>query len=935
MADRNLRIRMLLEAADKVTRPLRDMAQGSSRLAQSLRATRDRLKDIQRAQSDIGGFRELKAGVRLTEQAMQAAQTRVGALAREIQQTENPTRAMTREFERARREAQQLSRQHDAESRELQTLRDRLRAAGVSTGDLARHERELRDRAADTNRELEEQTRRVDQVSDRQRRFGAARDRFARGQGMATGMAAGGAASLATGAALARPIIGGVEQAQQFQSGMTDIAQKANLTRAQAEKMGASLLVAARAANQMPADLQKGVDTLSGFGLDPRQAVEMMKPIGRGATAYKAEIDDLSAAAFAANDNLKVPVAQTARVIDIMAEAGKAGAFEIKDMAGAFPALTAGYQALGQTGTGAVADLAAALQIARKGAGDSATAANNVANIIQKIASPATIKAFARFGIDLPSALKKAYAEGKTPLEAIAELTRKATGGDLGKIGFLFEDAQVHQGLRPIIQNLEEYRAIRAKAAAANGTTDADFAERMKDSAEETRALKVNAEALGISLSATLLPTVNAIARRAGAFANRLSAWSQRHPALTRAIVLTAAGLSALFIALGIGAIALAGIVGPMYLFAAASTYTGIALLPIIGIAAAVVAGIVLLAGAAYLIYRNWGALSGFFSGLWGAIQSRFAAAADAVTGVFRGIWAGVKSLFSMSLGDVLNNIVYFHAYALGALFRFGGTVAGWLTGTLPGLLASGWSAAWSMFTGAISASWSWLTTRLPVMLANGWNVAWNAFKSAMRAAFVTLPTMFADFGVMIITGLWNGLKSAPGRLFNAGVQLANSLAGGFRAGAKIRSPSRVFMALGGHIIGGLNSGLDRDSDGAVNRISRLTRDMAAAAALPVFGAGGLLSPNVAAAGAFAARGSGISIAADGPAGLPDGASARGAAAGSAPASVQYITIKIYGAAGQNPGDIGKAVRDALEDARREQAANNRSNFADRPDWED
>lgn len=624
MADRNLRIRMLLEAGDRVTRPLRDIAQGSTRAAQALKATRDRLKEIERAQADVGGFRELKAGLRTTDQALQAAQTRVGQLAREMQQTASPTRAMTREFERAKREAQELSRQHDTETRELQTLRDRLRAAGVATRDLARHERQLCDRASDTNRELQEQTRRLEQASDRQRRFGAARDRFARGQGLATGMAAGGAASLATGAALARPIIGGVEQAQAFQSGMTDIAQKANLTREQAARMGKSLLIAARAANQMPADLQKGVDTLSGFGLDPTKATQMMRPIGRAATAYKAEIDDLSAAAFAANDNLKVPIEQTGKVIDIMAEAGKAGAFEIKDMAGAFPALTAGYQALGQTGTGAVADLSAALQIARKGAGDSATAATNVSNIIQKIASPATIKAFSRFGIDLPNALKRAYADGKTPLEAIAELTKKATGGDLGKIGFLFEDAQVQQGLRPLIQNLEEYRRIRAQAGAANGTTDSDFAERMKDSAEQTKQLKVNAAALAISLGNTLLPTVNAVLGRVGAFAGRLSAWSQRHPALTRAIVLTAGGLSALFIVLGIGAIALAGIVGPMYAFAAAATYTEMALLPIIGIAAAIVAGIVLLGAAAYLIYSNWGAISGWFAGMWQTVKATF-----------------------------------------------------------------------------------------------------------------------------------------------------------------------------------------------------------------------------------------------------------------------------------------------------------------------
>ncbi len=804
MADRSLKIKMLLEAGDKVTRPLRDIANGSTRAAQALRATRDRLKEIERAQADVGGFRELKAGLRTTEQSMQAAQTRVGQLAREMEQTANPTRKMTREFEKAKREEQQVTRQHELDARELQELSLRLHSAGVDVDDLASHQRRLRTEAMQTNRELQEQGRRLEQASDRQRRFGAARDRFTRGQGMATGMAAGGAASLATGMVMARPILGGIEQAQEFQSGMTDIAQKANLTRAQADKMGASLLVASRAANQMPADLQKGVDTLSGFGLDPTKATQMMKPIGRAATAYKAEIDDLSAAAFAANDNLKVPISQTGKVIDIMAEAGKAGAFEIKDMAGAFPALTAGYQALGQTGTGAVADLAAALQIARKGAGDSASAATNVSNIIQKISSPATIKAFSKFGIDLPKALKKAYAEGKTPLEAIAELTKKATGGDLGKLGFLFEDSQVQQGLRPIIQNLEEYRAIRAKAQAANGTTDTDFAERMKDSAEQTKALKVNAAALGISMGNVLLPTVNDASERASKFAARLDEWSQRHPTLTKAVVLTAAGLSALFVVLGIGAIVLAGIVGPMYLFAAAATYTQMSLLPIIGIALAIVAGIALLAAGVYLIYANWGAISGWFANLWN----------------------GLKAIVNGALG-------------------------------------------------------------------------W----------FASLPSRFGEFGRNMITGMINGITGMLGQLKATIVGAASSAANWFKSKLGIHSPSRVFAGFGGFMMEGLSNGIEGGAGEPVRRLDRLSRQMTAAiavgTAVPAMAAG---MPAV---------------------GAPGGIRAGGIVAASAP-----VTIHVHAAPGQSAEDIAKAVRVEWENLQRQQAANGRSAFADKPDWE-
>ncbi|MGU3314249.1 phage tail tape measure protein [Sphingomonas sp. M6A6_1c] len=342
--DRDLRIRMLLEATDRVTRPLRDIAGGSRTATAAVAQVKQRLDQLKRTSDDIDAFRKLKTEMRGSESAMQQAQTRVAALARQMQEASSPSRQLARDFEKAKREAAALRGEHERQGELLQQMRDRLRAAGVGTADLARHERDLRAAINRTNRELTEQSDRLQRADSRARRFASARASFGRVQGMATGLAAGGAASIGVGMTIARPILGGIGEAQKYESVMTDIAQKANLSRVQAAAMGRELLGAARAANQLPDALQEGVDTLAGFGLDPRQAVAMMKPIGRAATAYKAEIADLSAAAFAANDNLKVPIQQTGRVIDVMAEAGKQGAFEIKDMAGAFPALTAGYR---------------------------------------------------------------------------------------------------------------------------------------------------------------------------------------------------------------------------------------------------------------------------------------------------------------------------------------------------------------------------------------------------------------------------------------------------------------------------------------------------------------------------------------------------------------------------------------------------------------
>jgi TP901 family phage tail tape measure protein len=874
VADRNLRIRMLLEASDRVTRPLRDIAGGSTRAGQALKITRDRLKEIGRAQQDVGDFRELKAGLRTTEQAMQAAQTRVGQLAREMQATDSPTKKLAADFARAKREAQQLGQQHESESRRLQELRDRLRAAGVATNDLARHERDLRQQARATNEELAEQERRLQAATGRSQRMARARDGFGRVQGAAVGLAASGASGIATGMALGRPLIAAIGDAQTYESVMTDIGQKADLSREASAQMGRNLLVAASKANQLPEALQQGVDVLAGFGLDPRQAVEMMTPIGRAATAYKAEIADLASASFAAHDNLKVPLEDTARMIDVMAQAGKSGAFEVKDMAAYFPTLTAAYQGLGQTGVAAGGDLSAALQIVRKGAGDSATAAGNLNNILQKITSPATVRAFKKMGVDLPNSLKKLYAEGKTPIEAISELTNKTLKGDLSKLGYLFEDAQVQQGLRPLIQNMEEYRRIRAEAMGAKGTTDTDFADRLNDSAEKTKRWTITSQRLSRTLGGMLMPTINALSDRASAFLERANAWAEANPQLAKGAAIAAGVLAALFLVLGGGAIAIAGILAP---FAALTFVAGafnIAMLPMIGIVAAVIAGIALLAGAAYLLYSNWGGISAWFSGLWASVKSISATA-----------WADISTAFDGGLWGVLAMLFRWGGAALGALWSIGSALMPKLWGALSAGVAWGIGAApglFGMLMGAIKA------------------VVWNGL--------LLLPRLAVQFGVNTVRGFVSGMRQMFGFLRGGINGMAQSAVDWFKAKLGIHSPSRVFMALGGHMMTGLANGIGEAEHAPIARLEKLSRRVVGAVST------GLTVPAMAAGTAQAPPSSAGTF---------------------SPAALSSVTIQIYPTPQQSPQDIARAVAAELD--RRESAAQarNRSSFTRSEGWEE
>ncbi len=433
---------------------------------------------------------------------------------------------------------------------ELSDLRKRMEESAGGTDDMVAQERRLQDALAKTTERLQQQKTAMARQSRADSDGERARD--------------AGGKNILIGASIAAPLILAGKAAMDFQSGMSDIRIKANLTADDTARLKQNILDAATAAKQLPEDMRTGVDVLAGAGMDPREAVKMMQPIGKAATAGFGEIEDLSRTSFAAVDNLKVPVNQISAALDAMAAAGNAGNFEMKDMAQYFPTLTAQAQALGQHGVGAVADLAAALEIARKGTGDSASAATNLQNLMAKINSKDAAKNFAAFGIDLAKGLKKAAAEGKTPIEAISELASKAVKGDLSKIPLLFQDMQVQQALLPLIQNLDEYRKLRAASMNAKGTVDAAFNIKTNEAAANAKALTGAIGQLAITVGDRLLPQATALVQQTTQIVTGAINWSEKHKGLTNILIETAVAIAGVNLALGAGRVAYGTVIGPL-----------------------------------------------------------------------------------------------------------------------------------------------------------------------------------------------------------------------------------------------------------------------------------------------------------------------------------------------------------------------------------
>lgn len=341
-----------------------------------------------------------------------------------------------------------------------------------------------------------------------------------------------------------------VKAAVEFETVLEDIGQKLNFGQERFAEFGAKASKISKETTQGVLDVAKGFDTLAGLGASESQAEAIMKINGKAATAYRASLDDLNNAGYAAMDNLKIADGAYKDLVDGMAEAGKAGAFELKDMAQYFPALTAGYASLKQTGVSAAVDIAAALQITRKGAGDASSAATNLGNVLQKITSPQTRKAFANMGVDLEKELAKAAKAGMTPIEAISEITSRTLGGDMSKLGDLFQDAQVQQGLRPLIANIDLYRKIRADAMKASGTVEADYARRLETAGGKMAKLKVQAQGFKVAVGAALLPGLSDLADALSPVVERIVQFAEANPRLVKTVVMVTGGLIGLKVAL-------------------------------------------------------------------------------------------------------------------------------------------------------------------------------------------------------------------------------------------------------------------------------------------------------------------------------------------------------------------------------------------------
>ena len=310
-------------------------------------------------------------------------------------------------------------------------------------------------------------------------------------------------------------------------------------------------------------------------------------------------------------------------------------------------------------------------------------------------------------------------------------------------------------------------------------------------------------------------------------------------------------------------------------------------------------AAIAAIAIAAFLIYKNWGAVKSFFIGLWDGIQDGIRPVLPLLEMIAFGwqqIWDVVKGFFSdfFSSNDEASESAqgfgYIIGYILGSILNIGPMILdGWrmIFDGIFSLVGSAWEQIKTAFDGGLLGILGLILNWSPI------GAFYSAFAAVLSWFGIELPGKFTEFGSNIISGLWNGLKAKFEEVKAWFSGVAGWFSSKFAIRNEIHSPSRLFRRFGGWMMQGLQMGIDGGASRPLNAIGSVASDLQQR-----------FSDNTSSlAASMAANSAELSAARQG-----------SAAAGG-------ITINFNPTINANAGDIGQIaalLRDAKDELRRE-----------------
>lgn len=243
----NVRIEVLLKAVDQATRPFKHIQTASKSLAGDISTTQKALRDLNGQASRIEGFRKTSGQLAVTGHALEKAKQEAERLAAQFKNTERPTREQAQALKAAKAAADGLQSKYDSLTQSVKRQQAELGKAGINTRNLTRDEQSLKGRISETTRQLNRQKLALEQVSAKQAKLNAVKNRYRAGKEMAGTAGAVGAAGVgmatagvAAGVGILKPGYDFAQKNSELQAvlGVEKTSPEMQLLRKQARQLG-------------------------------------------------------------------------------------------------------------------------------------------------------------------------------------------------------------------------------------------------------------------------------------------------------------------------------------------------------------------------------------------------------------------------------------------------------------------------------------------------------------------------------------------------------------------------------------------------------------------------------------------------------------------------------------------------------------------------
>lgn len=371
---------------------------------------------------------------------------------------------------------------------------------------------------------------------------------------------------------------------------------------------------------------------------------------------------------------------------------------------------------LGEIGGVASGEIAA-LGASMVGAGiESEVAATGIKNMILGMvagegATKSQAGAFIALGMDATEMAKRMQTDAKGAilgvLKTISQLDKYQQASILKDL-FGSESLSAIAPLLGNLSNLEENFGKVADKAKYTGSMEAEFAARSETTANTLQLTSNSIKAAGINIGSIFLPALSQAATSVASVASMFAGWAQANPETASTLAVVTAGTIALiasvgvlgwaynFLKGGIGGLIIDMVKMHKWLFVTQSATTGLtkaqAVFSVMTKGAAIaqgilnaamwsfpgtwiVAGIVGVIAAGYLLYKNWDTVTAFVGSAWNSAVTVIGAAWDgAISGIQNGLVAiknGAIWAFNAYVGfwtELPANVAYGVGYAVGFL---------------------------------------------------------------------------------------------------------------------------------------------------------------------------------------------------------------------------------------------------------------------------